>query len=479
MKNLKQIGLVLLFGLIVSFAFSAQDPSVLLEKGIYAEETIGNLADAIGIYQQVIAAAEANRTTAATALFRLGMCYQKSGRAAEAQAAFAKLAKLYPEQKELISRIPAAPPQELGFGRAPWVDGEILRMNASTKGSGPGLGLNYVYTISSTQEEGKAAWKIRTWSGTVGISENHAIWMDSNYAPVLDRQTLQGLQKELRFFGDHIEASSSGGSETQTKQFPLTRAAFDEEQIYYLLRCLPFQDGYKTTLPFVTQKGTIYDLKISVVGQERLSVTAGIFECFKILIEAENGNSQICHISSDSHRYIVKASASSLYELELNSIGRMERNKATAFEDKNLGITLTIPPGWVASSSTMAGINLVNIVDPDGKTSCFLLATNPPTGTASLSDIVEYMIKAGMSQYKDYQVRPGRREDTTTSGIQVIRIIADHKGLIVGEDLVDYQFFFRSTNTSGYGYLMFQTGGNNFEKMRPVFDSIAYSLQIQ
>jgi hypothetical protein len=290
---------------------------------------------------------------------------------------------------------------------------------------------------------------------------------------------MQGLQNELRFFGDHVETSSSRGSETQTKQFPLTRAAFDEEQIYYLLRCLPLQDGYKTTLPFVTQKGTIYDLKISVVGQERLGIPAGIFECFKILIEAENGNSLICYISTDSHRYIVRASASGLYEWELNSIGRVERNRPTAFEDNNLGITLTIPPGWIASSSTMAGINLVNIVDPDGKTSSFLLAANPPTGTVSLNDIVEYMIKAGISQYKDYQVRPGGREDTTASGMRLIRIIADHKGLMIGEDLVDYQFFFQSPKGAGYGYLMFQAGRDYFEKMRPVFDSIAYSLQIQ
>jgi hypothetical protein len=73
MKHLRRIGLVLIFVLTFNLAFSAQDPSVLLEKAIYAEETLGNLNEAIGIYQQITAAAESNRATAAQALYRLGM----------------------------------------------------------------------------------------------------------------------------------------------------------------------------------------------------------------------------------------------------------------------------------------------------------------------------------------------------------------------------------------------------------------------
>ena len=99
MKHLRRIGLVLIFVLTASSAFSAQDPAELMEKAIYAEETLGNLNEAIGIYQQVAADAETNRAMAAMALYRLGMCYQKSGRASDAQAAFAKLFKMYPEHR--------------------------------------------------------------------------------------------------------------------------------------------------------------------------------------------------------------------------------------------------------------------------------------------------------------------------------------------------------------------------------------------
>ena len=58
MKHLRRIGLVLIFVLLSSSAFAAQDPAELMEKAIYAEETLGNLSEAIGIYQQVAADAK-------------------------------------------------------------------------------------------------------------------------------------------------------------------------------------------------------------------------------------------------------------------------------------------------------------------------------------------------------------------------------------------------------------------------------------
>jgi hypothetical protein len=44
---------------------AAQSASQLLEKGIYAEETVGDLDGAIKIYKQIVAEAKANREFAA------------------------------------------------------------------------------------------------------------------------------------------------------------------------------------------------------------------------------------------------------------------------------------------------------------------------------------------------------------------------------------------------------------------------------
>ena len=52
----------------------ADSPSELLEKGIFSEETKGDLDEAIKIYRQILADAKANRGFVAQAQYRLGQC---------------------------------------------------------------------------------------------------------------------------------------------------------------------------------------------------------------------------------------------------------------------------------------------------------------------------------------------------------------------------------------------------------------------
>ena len=105
MNYLKRIGMVLALTLSFNLAFAAEDAAILLEEAIYTEETLGDIDGAIRIYQQIAENAESSRV-AAQALYRLGRHYEGRGRGEEAKAAFARLAKQYPEQKELISRVP-------------------------------------------------------------------------------------------------------------------------------------------------------------------------------------------------------------------------------------------------------------------------------------------------------------------------------------------------------------------------------------
>ena len=78
--------------------------AVLLEKGIYTEETVGDLPRAIEIYQQIVADDLANRKSVAEALFRLGRCYAAEGQSAAALAELRRLVDRYPDQKELVER---------------------------------------------------------------------------------------------------------------------------------------------------------------------------------------------------------------------------------------------------------------------------------------------------------------------------------------------------------------------------------------
>jgi len=81
-----------------------ESPSVLLEKGIYTEQTVGDLTKAIEIYQKIIADARAARPAIARAYCRLGECLAKQGKREESIAAFEELIARFPEQKDLVAR---------------------------------------------------------------------------------------------------------------------------------------------------------------------------------------------------------------------------------------------------------------------------------------------------------------------------------------------------------------------------------------
>src|ERR1700716_2122349 len=82
---------------------SAASPSELLQKGIYSEETKGDLDSAMQLYQQVVSEAKGAQAVAAQAQYHLGLCYYKKKNYAEANKAFENLVKDYPDQKELIA----------------------------------------------------------------------------------------------------------------------------------------------------------------------------------------------------------------------------------------------------------------------------------------------------------------------------------------------------------------------------------------
>ena len=82
----------------------AQSTSTLLQKGIFTEETVGDLDAAIKIYEEIVADAEKNRAYAAQAQYRIGTCYLKQGRNDRAVGAFQKLIEQFPKQNELVAQ---------------------------------------------------------------------------------------------------------------------------------------------------------------------------------------------------------------------------------------------------------------------------------------------------------------------------------------------------------------------------------------
>jgi len=75
----------------------------LLEKGIYTEETKGELKAAIQIYQQIADDPQAERGLVAQAQLRLGLCQLKLGNKPQAISGLDRLTQEFPDKDKLLA----------------------------------------------------------------------------------------------------------------------------------------------------------------------------------------------------------------------------------------------------------------------------------------------------------------------------------------------------------------------------------------
>jgi tetratricopeptide (TPR) repeat protein len=75
----------------------------MLERGIYAEETKGDLAGAIAIYEELIAEEQKLRSYAAQATYRAAQCYIKQGDVEKGASTLSNLIQNHPGETELIA----------------------------------------------------------------------------------------------------------------------------------------------------------------------------------------------------------------------------------------------------------------------------------------------------------------------------------------------------------------------------------------
>src|SRR6266481_6307168 len=74
-----------------------------LEKGIYTEETKGDIKAASQIYQQIVDDPVADRSLVAQAQLRLGLCELKLGNKPQAISALERLTREFPDKEKLLA----------------------------------------------------------------------------------------------------------------------------------------------------------------------------------------------------------------------------------------------------------------------------------------------------------------------------------------------------------------------------------------
>ena len=485
------IVLVSLASVLPARAGGTDSPAALLEKGIYTEETVGNLDAAILLYQKVISSAEPVRQTVAQAYFRLGKCYLKKGESKKALELFETVVREYPSEKTLVpqarkyisdlrKKITTKP---LKLLPAPWIDGEMMRLKVMAP-AGADLG-TLIYTAQRIGPKPTDLWRIESHTSIPVSNFQQFTRVDAEpetFAPVYGRtkNTLLGdFQADYR--PGKVELKSQAQGKTTSRSIPIDRVAFDNEEALFLIRRMPLAEGYQGSFPIfpVTEgTGNLTECRIEVTGKEKVTVPAGTFDCYKVDLSCYSDTTQILkhHLafSADPHHYLVRYDAGGAI-MELLEVNRISPKLTVTAEDKDLGLSLTAPAGWfiLKRPNPDPYKSVFDLLTPELKAwAIFSVVARGPESTTprKTAELDSEVLK---KFFKDYTIRKDSWKDQTVSGLPAASFIADYQDK--GKTMVEYRTYIQSKSL--VYWFVFRIEKDQFEANRTQFDTVVKGLK--
>ena len=456
---------------------AAASPGELLQKAIYTEETVGNLDEAIKLYEQVIAEGKAGQEAAAQAQYRLALCYQKKGREADAKVAFETLIETYPDAKDLVAKARKQLPSALKLLPTPWVLGERLQVNMKLP-TGLDIG-TMIYKVDAAKHGGRDVTRCST-RGLVTVSSatsySEVLCETDSFKPIesLWKHSLLG-EAQAKYSDSSVTVNVAGKDNQFTIDF--TPPAFDNEQCVELFRRLPLAEGYKTTLTVITSLGGSKIMLPATVSKiETLTVPAGTFECYKLELAVV---AQTFWISTDEHRYVVRFAAGGV-TADLAKVWEVKPGSTEQVDGKTF--SLVLPEGWLSyegRSSAKPDEDQVFLLDPRAIARSEV-EVRPKTSLkeaerASTKAWTESFLKDVKQIYTDFDVAKPGLVDTTVAGHPATEIVADFtdggkKARMLGVAVIGE----KSAAT-----LHFTAEAEEFDELRRDFDAIVERFTLE
>ncbi|MFB3778223.1 MAG: DUF3108 domain-containing protein [Bryobacteraceae bacterium] len=470
--------LVVLTVLAVAPALVAQTASDLLQKGIYTQETVGDIDGAIKIYRQVLSAAKENREYAAQAQYRLGLCLLSKGDTVGAGEAFRTLIADYPEQKELVAQAQTRLPGDLKLLPAPWAEGETHKLALKMPG-GAQVGW-IVYAVGADPADPARRFLVQT---RTYVSVNNTL---NSSRVAVDRQTMFPAVSDWtipplgEFHAEYGKGQAVIRAKGQSDSYTLhlDRPAFDNEEWMFVLRRLPLAPGYRVTLPIATSAGrAILNFEFETLGIEGVEVPAGKFQCYKVQITPLK---QTFWISVDGPRYLVKFDGNSVVA-ELISVTHPNAGSQVSFKDETLGFSVSAPGEWLiersGSSPGPDGRVAVSFLDPQVAGHAFLRVDKKPV-SETLKDAADDYVKTRSGVLKDYQIRPASWSNRQIGGRVALSYVADC-GDVTGASrkMAEYVIVVDGAALRAIFIAYLEAGG--LEAFQKRFDPIAETLQLK
>jgi hypothetical protein len=456
---------------------AASSPSDLLEQGIYSEETKGDIDAALKLYQQVVTEAKAGQAVAAQAQYRLGVCYYKKKSYAQSTAAFLKLTRDYPDQKDLITLANKYLANAMPLMPAPWVDGEEMQLDIKFA-TGFKIG-SACYRVNAGEANGQKIWRL-TSHLFAGSQQSSRVEVEADsFKPIRCWWKINVIgEADVTYSGALARLKTTGKDEA--REIDLGGVAYDNEEGIQLMRRLPLAPDYKTTLRIFTGLGggNVLTLEYKVTAQEKVEVPAGSFDCYKVEVSVVH---QTFWYSTDAHHYLVKFEGGGAIG-ELSQVAQRKEGEPVKYQDPVFGFSLAAPADWMfhrAQTKNEKEKASVVILDPDALATTVVNVGNPkvlgpevPKTLRAWAD-KEIADGEGSMALKELTIRPESWKDRTVAGQPALSVIGD---FVEGKDKkVCYAVF--TFGTANAATFVLQSGAKDFEVLQPKFDAIVDSYK--
>lgn len=449
-------------------------PAELLERGIYSEETKGDLDGAMRLYQQIVTEMKANQALAAQAQFRLAMCYDKKKDYAAATKAFETLIRDYPAQTELV----ALAHDYIADGNAllpvPWKSGEEMIFQMKFP-SGVKIGMGR-YTIEEDTLNGRKIWRLSSQL-LAGMQQWSQVEVEADsFKPIhcLWRHTVIGEADTTYVLGG---ADVAIKGQSAARHIPVTGPIYDNEQAIQLMRRLPLAVGYSTDVSLLIGLGggSVLPIKIDVSGKESVTVPAGTFECYKVTLSI----GQTFWYATDPQRHLVKFEAGGVIA-ELSGVRQRIPGERLLVRDGLFGFSFQTLPNGLAQRTEKEGETAHStymLLDPAGVASMVLKLERrdrfEEKVRTSPRSFAEYKIEQGKKFTASFKIRPDSWRDIIIAGQPAVTFTADFEQgqktyvlcgayAFIGDNAID---------------LTYWTPPEDFDAFRPSFTAVIDSFR--
>jgi hypothetical protein len=283
---------------------------------------------------------------------------------------------------------------------------------------------------------------------------------------------------DVTYLPSQAELRTPGKEEV--KKVDLSGVVYDNEEAVQLIRRLPLTADYETTLRIFTGLGggNIIPLGVKVVGEEKVEVAGGTFDCYKVELSPVN---QTFWYSTDAHHYPVKFEAGGVVA-ELSQVTQRKPGAPVQYQDPEFSFSLTAPADYLffrTDTKEEKDTTRVVVLDPDAIATTVVNVgsrkVHGPKAEESLRAWVEKEVVEGEAAktLKALTIRPESWKERTVAGHPALSVTGD---FVEGkEKKVGYGVFtFGTTNAATF---VLVARAKDFEASQPVFEAIVASYK--